>query len=210
VFIDQPDGRQIRVDRLREGQYFGEMALLGRRPRRATVRAAANEPVAVAALDAETFGRLVDESPRLREELGRIISLREVQSQVEALRGLDRETWRHLAAGAPTRIFAPGDVILRQGALGETFFFILEGDVDVCVMREGGREERVDHLQAGRYFGELALLGDRRRTASVYATGSGPVRLLELDETAFDRLKTLSPDFAADLGRTAAERQARV
>jgi CRP-like cAMP-binding protein len=210
VFVNQPDGRSILVDRLREGHYFGEMALLGGRARRATVRAAADEPVAVAALDAEMFGRLVESSPRLREELGHIVSLREVQSQVEALRSVDRDAWRALAADAPTRVFAPGETIVRQGALGETFFFILEGEAEVGVLRPGGREELIDRLVAGQYFGELALLGDQRRTATVRAAGTGPIRLLELGPDAFARLKALSADFAADLDRTAGERRSRV
>jgi cAMP-dependent protein kinase regulator len=146
----------------------------------------------------------------LRDELQHIISLRQLQSQVDTLQDVDRQELKALAAGAPTRIFAPGDTIIRQGALGETFYFILEGQVEVFVSRDGGREEKIDQLDSGRYFGELALLGDRRRTATVRAAGEEPVRLLELDMAAFERLTRLSDRFAAGVHDAAADRRARV
>ncbi len=210
VCVAHPDGRDVPVDRLSAGNYFGEMALLGQKTRRATVRVSEDGPATVVALDRETFGRLVDESPGLRDELGRIVSLRQLQSQVEALDGIDRATLAELAAGAPTRTFAPGDTIIRQGALGESFFFILEGEVEVFVRRNGGQEARIDRLGPGRHVGELALLGDRRRSATVRAAEAGPVKLIELDATVFERMQALSAEFAAEVRETAAERRTRI
>ncbi|MBX7252917.1 MAG: cyclic nucleotide-binding domain-containing protein [Candidatus Promineofilum sp.] len=214
VCVEQPDGRTLPVDSLRAGQYFGEMALLGRRPRRATVRAAADTPLEVVALDGATFSQLVESSADLRDELQRIVQLRETQSRVEALAdaGRDdagRDELRRLAAGAPTRTFAPGETIIRQGDLGEAFYLILDGEVDVFV-RRGADDALIDHHGPGAYFGELALLGDRRRTATVRVAGTQPARLLELDADAFASLTQLSGRFAADLRAAAAERTARV
>jgi CRP-like cAMP-binding protein len=170
VFVEQPDGRELLVDQLGAGQYFGEMALLGRRPRRATVRAAADGPLEAIALDAAMFGRLVAESPGLRDQLQSLIDLRQAHNQVAALADVGHEALRQLAAGAPTRTFAPGETIIRQGELGESIFFVLEGGVEVFV-RRGEGEALIDRHGPGRYFGELALLGDRRRTATVRAAG---------------------------------------
>ncbi len=214
VGVEQPDGRTLPVDSLRAGQYFGEMALLGRRPRRATVRAAADAPLEVVALDAERFNQLVASSPDLRDELQRIVRLRETQSRVEALAAVGRDdagrdTLRRLAAGAPARTFAPGETIIRQGDLGEVFYLILDGEVDVFV-RRGVDDVLIDHHGPGAYFGELALLGDRRRTATVRAAGTETTRLLELDAAAFASLTQLSDPFAADIRAAAAERAARL
>lgn len=214
VGVEQPDGRTLPVDSLRAGQYFGEMALLGRRPRRATVRAAADAPLEVVALDAERFNQLVESSPDLRDELQRIVRLRETQSRVEALAAVGRDdagrdTLRRLAADAPTRTFAPGETIIRQGDLGEGFYLILDGEVDVFV-RRGIDDVLIDHHGPGAYFGELALLGDRRRTATVRAAGTETTRLLELDAAAFASLTQLSDPFAAGIRAAAAERAARL
>ena len=218
VFVEQPDGRELLVDQLGAGQYFGEMALLGRRPRRATVRAAADGPLEAIALDAAMFGRLVAESPGLRDQLQSLIDLRQAHNQVAALADVGHEALRQLAAGAPTRTFAPGETIIRQGELGESIFFVLEGGVEVFV-RRGEGEALIDRHGPGRYFGELALLGDRRRTATVRAAaqealsqgerGSG-ARLLELDAAAFEALRRLSGRFAADVAAAAEERAKRV
>ncbi len=220
VCVEQPDGRTLPVDTLRAGQYFGEMALVGRGPRRATVRAA-DEPLTVAALDRDTFNRLVAGSPGLRDELQHIISLRQMQSRVEALGDLGRDALRDLAAGAPTRVIAPGEAIIRQGELGDSFFFVLEGEVEVFV-RRGAGEALIDRLGPGRYFGELALLGDGRRTATVRVAavapprplgegwGEGGARVLELDAAAFEELTRRSGRFAADVRAQTEERKRRV
>lgn len=213
VCVEQPDGHMLPVDTLVAGQYFGEMALLGRRPRRATVRAAADSPLEVVALDGNAFNQLVESSPDLRQELQQIISLREMQSRVETLGDIarddsGREELRRLTAGAPTRTFAPGESIIHQGDLGEVFYFILEGEVEVSI-RRGEGEVIIDRHGPGAYFGELALLGDRRRTATVRAAASGAARLLELDAVAFAALTSLSGRFAADVQQTAAAREAR-
>jgi ABC-type lipoprotein export system ATPase subunit/CRP-like cAMP-binding protein len=210
VFVEHPDGHDMLVDRLRAGQYFGEMALLGQRARRATVRVSEEAPAAVVALDAATFNQLIEESPALRHELQRIVSLRQVQSQVEALSGIDREQLQELMKGAPTRIFQPGDTIMQQGALGDVFYFLLEGEAEVYARRGNGAESLIDRLGPGQHFGELALLGSRRRSATVRAAGHAPVRLLELDATAFEQLQRLSGRFEVEVRETAAERQKRV
>ena len=134
------------------------------------MRAAADGPLEAIALDAAMFGRLVAESPGLRDQLQSLIDLRQAHNQVAALADVGHEALRQLAAGAPTRTFAPGETIIRQGELGESIFFVLEGGVEVFV-RRGEGEALIDRHGPGRYFGELALLGDRRRTATVRAAG---------------------------------------
>ncbi len=210
VLIQQPDGRDVMVDRLRAGQYFGEMALVRQGPRQATVRAAADGPVSVTALDLPGFNRLIEGSAELRQELQEIIQLRQLQGQVAALNDIDPDVLRDVTAGAPTRIFTPGETIVRQGALGETFYFILEGEVDVWLKRGDAEEVQIDHLGVGRFFGELALLGDRRRKATVRAAGTTAVRVLELDGAAFDKLNQHSSQFNSQLQDAASERATRL
>jgi cAMP-dependent protein kinase regulator len=209
VFVEHPDGHEISVDHLRAGQYFGEMALVGHQARRATVRAADDGPVSVATLDRDAFNKLVEESPALRQDLQRVISLRQLQSEVDALADVDRPTLQRLTADAPTRLFSPGETIIRRGELGETFYFILAGEVEVFAARNG-HEALIDRLGPGGHFGELALLGNRRRMATVRAAGSEPARLLELDGTAFEQLRQLSDRFATEVDETAAVRRDRI
>lgn len=61
--------------------------------------------------------------------------------------------------------YADGDIILRQGDIGNSFFLIVSGRVRV-VQKAGDREGEVGMLGPGQYFGEIALLTDSTRQVS--------------------------------------------
>lgn len=89
----------------------------------------------------------------------------------------DREVER-LAKKLQTRLALPGEHIVRRGEAGDSMFFIASGAVEVRVQPEPIR------LGTGEFFGELALLTRRRRTADVVAIGF--CRLLVLRRELFD------------------------
>ena len=74
---------------------------------------------------------------------------------------------------------APGEALITQGEAGDRFYAIASGRADV--LREG---TSVGILGKGRYFGEVALLRDVPRTATVIA--STPMRLFALDRDGFE------------------------
>lgn len=79
--------------------------------------------------------------------------------------------------------YEPGDVIIEQGDVGDLFYVITEGEVEV--VREGadGAEHVISHLSAGEHFGEMALMGSARRNATVRAVTA--VNLLTLGRDDF-------------------------
>lgn len=66
ILLPHPDGQEIVVDRLKRGQYFGEIGLLNSGTRTATVRAAPETEVEVASLSREAFGKLLQDSEETR------------------------------------------------------------------------------------------------------------------------------------------------
>ncbi len=82
-----------------------------------------------------------------------------------------------------------GDVICRQGEEGETFYVVLDGELDVIVGEGAGHVIAV--LKRGDFFGEMALLQGGKRTATV-AVGRR-ARLLVLHRQAFNSLFLKSP-----------------
>ena len=74
---------------------------------------------------------------------------------------------------------APGDLMIEQGTVGDAFYALRSGQADV--IRDG---QLVGRLGAGSHFGEIALLRDVPRTATVIART--PVRAFRLSREGFD------------------------
>ncbi|OIO72049.1 MAG: hypothetical protein AUJ56_02635 [Zetaproteobacteria bacterium CG1_02_49_23] len=75
------------------------------------------------------------------------------------------------------KTIASGEDIIRQGEIGQTFYLILEGTVDVSVTNNRGQNVVVTNLKAGNFFGEFACIYKLPRTATVSACA--PSLLLE-------------------------------
>ncbi len=71
-----------------------------------------------------------------------------------------------------------GEVIVRQGEVGDCMYVIEAGKVEV-VLEQGGAEIRVAVLGSGDFFGEMALLEGEPRAATVRALGNAYVRTVE-------------------------------
>jgi CRP-like cAMP-binding protein len=87
---------------------------------------------------------------------------------------------------------SPGVNLTGEGASGYSFFVLRDGAATVSI--DG---DQVRTLGAGDFFGELALLGDGRRTATV--TTTSPAQVLVLFGTEFRRLQQEHPELAAEI-----------
>jgi CRP-like cAMP-binding protein len=77
---------------------------------------------------------------------------------------------------------ADGEVLFNRGDAGDAFYVIDSGQVRIFTFDEGGQEITLNTLGAGEGFGELALLDDRPRSASVAAVGPTTLRRLHRDD----------------------------
>jgi CRP-like cAMP-binding protein len=84
-----------------------------------------------------------------------------------------------------------GDVILTEGEPGHSLFVIAAGAVRVYVKGEDGKSRKVADLPSGSFFGEIAALSGRPRTATV--TAAAATDLLEIDRPALDALSAKHP-----------------
>jgi CRP/FNR family transcriptional regulator, cyclic AMP receptor protein len=80
-----------------------------------------------------------------------------------------------------------GKQMIKEGSRGREFFVLLEGEADVT---KDGRT--INQLGPGDFFGEIALVSDSPRTATVTATS--PVRTLVITSTSFKRLMHEQPE----------------
>jgi CRP-like cAMP-binding protein/Zn-dependent protease len=170
------DERALRV--LGRGESFGELGLLESQPRAATVRAL--EEAEVFEIDKGTFDQLLAdmaEVPDFAPTLQQVAELRSLQpfqhlEPVQLSELLEHGEWVNLE---------PGNEVIRQGESGDSFYAIGSGQVEV--IQDG---ERARTLGPGAYFGEVALLLDVPRTATVRTMTA--VRAYRLDREGFDRL----------------------
>jgi MFS family permease len=115
---------------------------------------------------------------KVDEGLGAQADIIERLREVTMLRPLPVSTIEHLARNVREESFEPGETVIEQGQVGEVFYVIVAGEVEV---RESGRLLRV--LGDGDSFGEIALLRDVPRTTTVRART--PVALYALDRRHF-------------------------
>jgi CRP-like cAMP-binding protein len=94
-----------------------------------------------------------------------------------------------------------GKEMTREGSRGREFFVLLEGEADVS---KDGRS--INKLGSGDFFGEIALISDSPRTATVTATS--PVRALVITDRSFRRLLGESPEIQRKVLVALAERLA--
>ena len=102
--------------------------------------------------------------------------------------------------------YEPGDLIFRQGDVGDQFYVIVSGEVDL-LREKGSQEVPIARLGPGEHFGESALIHGKRRSATARAVG--PVDLIMLGRDDFsslagswlkfsDSIKALSEERAND------------
>lgn len=87
--------------------------------------------------------------------------------------------------------FETGECVFHQGDIGDSLYIILKGSAEV-VREENGKEQIIAHLSAGQYFGEMALLQDKCRSATVRCVE--PMNLLALRQGDFRSLISNLPD----------------
>ncbi|XP_034110908.1 cAMP-dependent protein kinase type I regulatory subunit isoform X1 [Drosophila sulfurigaster albostrigata] len=169
------------VTTISEGGSFGELALIYGTPRAATVRAKSD--VKLWGIDRDSYRRILMGSTIRKRKM-----YEEFLSRVSILESLDKWERLTVADSLETCSFEDGETIVKQGAAGDDFYIILEGCAVVLQQRSEQGEEpaEVGRLGSSDYFGEIALLLDRPRAATVVARG--PLKCVKLDRARFERV----------------------
>jgi glutaminase len=108
------------------------------------------------------------------------------------LRGVPAHLLQQLEALATVRVYPQGEQILRSGQEGDgRVFFIEAGEVSILVPLSNGTHQRIATMGPGMEFGEMALLGQTTRSASVHADTDVRCRVVEI--AAFGRLAETAP-----------------
>jgi CRP-like cAMP-binding protein len=139
------------------------------------------------------------DTPERRQQFKRAIA------GVAVLAGLPEDAHSDLAAGSDERLFADGEVIVREGEPGASMFVVTRGRVTIAI---GAERREVAVTETGGYFGEMSLLTGEPRTATVIARGDCTV--LEIPADAFRTYVLGRPEVIDQLAAAAARRRAEL
>ena len=109
-----------------------------------------------------------------------------------------------IAERAERMSFAPGDTIVAEGDVADRFYVIVRGEVAISRRSPEGDEIKLARLGRGQFFGEVGILAETRRTATVRAIGD--VELLGLSWQIFKETLERSDRADRDFAEIAKER----
>ncbi|KAI9883864.1 MAG: hypothetical protein M1823_004355 [Watsoniomyces obsoletus] len=172
-----PDGMGTKVGTIGPGGSFGELALMYNAPRAATVISTVSGSC-LWALDRLTFRRILMDSTFQRRRM-----YENFLEEVPLLSTLTPYERSKIADALDSQKFSSGSTIIREGDRGEAFYLLESGEAEAY---KGGIEGPVCFYKKGDYFGELALLNDAPRAASVVSKTD--VKVATLGKDGFQRL----------------------
>ncbi|KAL7494222.1 hypothetical protein ACHAWT_002943 [Skeletonema menzelii] len=178
IFINDGDKRKL-VKTCQAGDSFGELALLYGAPRAASCLASGD--VRLWALDRISFKRIL-----MKITLDVRTVNKSFLQNVPLFSNLDEYELLSISDSLHEENFEDSQTVLTEGEEGDKFFLIKDGCA-VCTKRQSdGSSKEVKRMTGGQYFGELALLTDKPRQATVTAEGS--LSCLSINCATFNRL----------------------
>ncbi|KAL2826997.1 cyclic nucleotide-binding-like protein [Aspergillus cavernicola] len=172
-----PDGMGNHISSIGPGGSFGELALMYNAPRAATI-VSTDSKSTLWALDRITFRRILMDSAFQRRRMYEAFL-----EEVPLLSSLKPYERAKIADALDAIKFSAGSTIISEGDPGDAFYLLESGEADTYINGVGGP---LKSYKRGDYFGELALLDDKPRAASIVARSE--VKVAKLGRDGFKRL----------------------
>ncbi len=201
VEIEIDDVRRVR---LHQGQFFGEMGLLSGRRRNATVR-----PTQVGTLLLETprkqMLKLIASVNSVKRSLDELFMLRAMQTSIfpEAPQSMLEE----MAARAKLKHFKKGEVLFKEGELGDVMYVIRKGSVKVSRQNRFGSDVAQTYVPAGHVVGEMAILKSEPTPRTATVTAAVGCDTIALEKADVRELFERHPEVRARFEQIADERR---
>lgn len=199
-----------RVNRilLREGEMFGEIAVLTGNPRIADIIAV--EPAILYKISKDALFNLIDEFPQIKMRLDDLYRERALNTHLRNIpifSGISSNLLSELKDKIELATYRKDEVIFHQGDLSDSFYLVRYGFVKVY-LEEKGKERVLAYLKEGHYFGEMGLLKEgEKRTASVSAINRA--ELIKISKNQFTELLAAHPSIKRALATVIEHREER-
>lgn len=202
---EEGDHGSIRLARLGSGALFGEMALLSRSPRAASVIAC--RPSIILVATKEALDTVAAHEPEVGSELADHCRRRMLENLVRTssiLSAVDPSERPSLVDAFVTRTFEQGDKLIEQDQESDGLFLVASGEVAV-LHKDGEESTMIARLGPGEVVGEVALVLRRPATADVIA--EHPTVALHLPRDRFHDLIKKHPAVLSELYELAVKRE---
>lgn len=189
VEVWNDDGQAVQRATIQRGAYFGEMAMIGRGMRTASIKAL-TPSCQVLEIYKGPFDRMLkeDKTGQLKKQLDELYARRTIEKFVrdnEFLKDVSDADKKAIVEGARLMRYEAMHDIYKIGDQATTFYLVRQGFLKAW-RTEGESESILAYLRDKDFFGDLELVEGRARTATV--TAMEPVELIELSRQAFGSL----------------------
>ncbi len=200
----KPDGSDQRLAVIGPSGYFGEIGLLHGIPRTASV-AASPAGVSVLEIARDLFMYMATEHDMVSDEIAEIARRRVMANQFAgAIPTLEPKALAKVSSHLTRESFTPNEIVIRQGDDPENFYVIVSGNAEVVNHHPGGDDILLGTLGPGDYFGEIGLLKNQPRMATVRAIEN--LEVLSLPREHFEALKDTDHRTAQSIAEKALQR----
>jgi len=194
ICINAEGHENLTLALLEEGNIFGEMAVLSGQPRNATVTA--KDDLTVLEIPARTLKSLMKNSREFKASIEGLYTERAVHNylrKVPFFANLTPASLDQLEMKVNLITYKQGDIIFREGDTGDSLYIIRSGFVKVSKKQED-QEKIIAYITHGNYFGEMALIEDEKRAATISAfTKTEVIQVLKDD---FNELISRDPSIS--------------
>ena len=196
VEVEAGGGQKIDIA---EGQFFGEISLLSGRRRAATVRAA--ESCVLLESPRREMIKLMNSYADVRRVVDEHFIIRTLRATL--VPEAPFEELHEVAKAAELKSYKAGDILFSEGDEADSVHLIRSGSVSIS-KRIGGRDIVTSYLAAGNYVGEMGLLGNANRSATVCATVA--TESISLDAVTFLSMLDRNPGLRSRVQKKVRER----
>ena len=190
-------GQLVKFE-LVKGDFFGEMGLLSGRRRSATIRAGLR--TLLLETPRRSMLKLLASVESVRKTLDAVMMKRAVRQYLS--QSLPEHEVDYLVASATLKRYAANDVLFSEGDTADGLYLIRRGSVTVS-RQIAGKEIVLSYVAAGNYVGEMALLSDAPRSATVRA--AVPTEIIMLEAKRFIEVMSSNSTVQARMGAQSME-----
>lgn len=173
-----PSGRTQNISEILPVSIFGEVAVIEEIKRTASVTT--TEKSIVLEVPAKMLRQIADDAQYIREiqSFKNAISVNQFFSSAPVFKDLSETVVQYFISKSRFENFLPNQIIFKQTDPGDGFYLLLRGSVGVSV-----NGHTVTRIQQGGFFGEISMIADVARTATIYAVE--PVQVLKISRDVF-------------------------